>query len=365
MTVYIVNMFVVFISSLCANLAAQRKGIGHEVQYRPSYYFIFVAITSLAVVAGLRRGVGTDYFTYHGLIGYFYSLELSQIFSGGGFGDRGFTLLTWVIGRFTDEPQVAFFVFAAIIIWFVVFTIKDFGAPFELSMLLYIMGLSYYSSFNGLRQWIAAAVLFWAVRYIMQGSWKKYLLFVCIVSLIHLSAMIMFLAYILVRAPKWKHVATILSLFFAGAFFMYSGFINNIFVFLDGSQYGHYSEVLIHTDNGANFLRILVWAVPVTAYILFRNHFERAWPESKYVFRMSFIGFLFAFLALKNASIYRICIYFDIYNVLLVPRLTQFFNRKINRFIYFSIVVCYFVYSYLVLPYDSNLLPYRFFRLFE
>jgi transmembrane protein EpsG len=365
MAIYLVNLLVVYISSLFARIAAKKRNIEIKTSYRLSSYFIFIALISLILVAGLRNGVGTDYYTYHGLIGYFYELDFTQVIGGDSFGDKGFSVLTWVIGRFTIEPQVAFLVYAMIIIVFVVLTIKDYGSPFELSMAVYILGLSYYSSFNGLRQWIACAVIFWGVRYVIKGNWKKYFLIVSLVSFIHLSAVIMLLVYFLIRVTNWKYTSVILTAVFAGGFLFYSGFIESIFTLLDGSQYGHYSTVLTNTDNGANILRVLVWAIPIGASLVFRTKLGEKWPEGKYIVRLSFIGFLFAILSLKNASIYRMCMYFDIYNVLIIPRLATLFDKKTNRFIYYCIFICYFLYSYLVLPCDSNLLPYRYFNLFQ
>jgi len=364
MEIYVANLLVVYLSSCFARIIAKTRRIDQISILHPSSLFIFIALCSLVTVAGLRYKVGTDYPTYYGLISYFYQLSVDQIINSNNISDKGFVLITWLIGRFTDEAQVAFFIYALLIIFLVILTIKDFGKPFELAMALYITGFAYYSSFNGMRQWIASAFIFWAIRYLLKGNWKKYFLVVILSSTLHLSALLMIVAYVLVRWTNWKYTSIGLSIFFGGAFILYSGFIESLFSLLDGSQYGHYDSVLKSTDNGANIFRILVWAVPIVSWYLFRGKFEQTWPEGKYVLRLSFIGFLFAVLALKNASIYRICMYFDIYNILIVPRLATIFRGKVNYVIYYCIFVCYFLYSYMLLPYDSNLLPYRFYNIF-
>ena len=45
--------------------------------------------------------------------------------------------------------------------------------------------------------------------------------------------------------------------------------------------------------------------------------------------------------------------------MILIPYFVRIFDEKSNALIYIAIIVCYFLYSYLLMPVDSSVLPYR------
>ncbi len=99
----------------------------------------------------------------------------------------------------TKDPQIMYFTVAVVTCDFILKGLVEFGRPFELSVFLFLGTYHYYASFNGIRQYMVAAVLFWAVRYVISGSWKRYMSIVLLCSLFHSSALIMIPVYFLVR----------------------------------------------------------------------------------------------------------------------------------------------------------------------
>lgn len=57
----------------------------------------------------------------------------------------------------------------------------------------------YFSAFNGMRQWIASIILFWAIKYIWNDNFIKYFICVILASTIHISALIMIPVYFIVK----------------------------------------------------------------------------------------------------------------------------------------------------------------------
>ena len=54
-------------------------------------------------------------------------------------------------------------------------------------------------------------------------------------------------------------------------------------------------------------------------------------------------------------------VYFDLYYLLLIPNLVDLGDKNFKRFMYYSIVVGYFAFSYLLLVNgESGILPYTF-----
>ena len=76
---------------------------------------------------------------------------------------------------------------------------------------------------------------------------------------------------------------------------------------------------------------------------------------------MCIIGFLIMFMALKQVFFARLIFYFDLYYLLFIPRLIDIGDKKFKRFLYYSIAMGYFAFSYLLLKSgEAWILPYTF-----
>lgn len=191
-----------------------------------------IPLASLVLVSGLRYRVGTDFQTYTPL--YEMAGDYQNVWQIFGFGtakmatDPGFTALLWLMNFITKDPQIMYITVAAVTYSFIMKTLADYGRPFELSVFLFLGTFHYYASFNGIRQYMVAAALFWAIRYIISGNWKRYFLIVLISSLFHSSALIMIPVYFIVRRKAWSPAIFGLSALFLGMTF----YIKNLFLCL-------------------------------------------------------------------------------------------------------------------------------------
>lgn len=360
MIIYMINLLIVYISA-CMSMLFRKKDLSKPIGYKPNNFFTMIAVISLTLVSGFRYQVGTDFSTYEGLFSYFYQLDFKEI-SRISFSDKGFVLLSWIVGKFNNSPQAMFFASSLIITLLIVFTLKEYADPFELALYLYITTFSYYSSFNGLRQCLAATIIFAGFSFLIQRKWKQYFIIVLIASSFHLSALIMIPFYFFANNDIWTYKQGILIVLFSGCFLFYNGFIDQAFsIFLKDTIYGHYNSILTNLDNGANFLRAIVWSIPLIISYIYRRKIIENKSYYNYIVNLSLIGFLFMFLAVRNALIARLSFYFELYNIILIASLTKIFNAKDNKLLYIIIFASYFIYSYVLLPRDSNVLPYRFF----
>ena len=135
----------------------------------------------------------------------------------------------------------------------------------ELQLYLYMASGYFTVTMNGIRQCLAAALVFVCNKFIVNGDFKKYLIFVLLISLFHGSALIMIPIYFIVRQKAWsKNVVKLIFLACIGVIF-YDSFSEVLFKALQNTQYGHYSEF---QEGGSSIIRTIVNAVPVIlAYI--------------------------------------------------------------------------------------------------
>ncbi len=351
-----INLGIVYMWSWLAKIYG-KKDLIEPINSKPNSILVLVPLISLVFISGFRYMVGTDYWTYTDI---YYLTGLSDnVKDLMDSPDVGFLIMTWLLNKITDDPQIMFFVTALITNAFVVRALYNYARPFELGMFLYICTFNYYASFNGVRQYMVAAIIFWAVQYLIEGNWKKYFSIVIIAATFHSSAIIMIPVYFLARRKAWTGLTVVIIFSFVGIALLYNKFLSIFIIFLQNTPYGHYEEWLTNNSNGMNIIKIFVLLLPLLIAYLYRNQLRKLWPESDYIVNLCIIGFLFGLLATRDVIFARFNIYFGLYQLLLIPYFTKIFDKKINTFVYFAILICYFLYSFMLLPVDSHVLPYK------
>lgn len=107
-----------------------------------------------------------------------------------------FNLLNRVTYTLNDHPQAILFTTSFIINILVALRIYNSSKYPWLSVYLYISLYIFYQSFNGVRQYIAIAIIFYISKYIYERKLIKFILGIIIASGFHISALIFLPCYI-------------------------------------------------------------------------------------------------------------------------------------------------------------------------
>ena len=134
-----------------------------------------MAVLSLVLVSGLRNNIGDTYFYMHAYNVTEFNWEYIKNNK-----DMGFNIFQMILQKYTDDPQVMVFITALITNVLIVFILYKYSRLIELSLYVYITSGMYLVSMNGIRQYLAAAIVFAATKYILDGNWKKYILIVLV-----------------------------------------------------------------------------------------------------------------------------------------------------------------------------------------
>lgn len=358
MGILLINLFVVYISSFFARLDGKTKTL--ETNYKKyNKVFIIIATLSLIIVSGFRYKSGTDFPTYTQIFEITANskgpIDLKEST------DVGFTIFCKILSSISKDPQIMFLGASIIINILIVCILAKYSKRFELSMWLYITTFVYYSTFNGLRQWMAAAIIFTGAKYLIEErNFKKYLLIVLFASLLHASAMVMIPVYFIINSKTFSMRNLYMVLGFTFAVFIYSKFIPMLEILLQSTQYSNYIEIFKTDTNGIHPLRLAVYFIPVAIFCLYYKILNKENEISiDRLGNLCVIGLLIMFMALRQVFFARLIFYFDLYYLLLIPMLIDIGDKKFKRFFYYTIAVGYFVFSYLLLiSGDASILPY-------
>lgn len=161
MTVWWITLASSYLLCLVAGMNA--KTVYSNGHYTKKYnkFFSFMSVAILVLVAGLRSGIG-DTPTY--IQGYKTDApstiagSIKLLFSGKK--DAGFYFYQGILKSIVNNPNVFIFVTSLITIVLIFITYYKYSQLLELSVFLFITTGCYLVTMNGIRQYLASAILF-------------------------------------------------------------------------------------------------------------------------------------------------------------------------------------------------------------
>lgn len=276
--------------------------------------------------------------------------------------DKGFIVLMTAFKSMGIVNASHFFMIVALFqSWCLIFTFRKFSDSYWVCIFLFVASTDYLSwMFNGMRQFIAATVLFASFRLLVRGKFLPYCLIALVMSRIHGTALLMIpLAYIM----QGKAFNRKTMLMIAGAALLMP-FADRIMSILSGlladTQYNDITTNEIWAnDDGTNPLRVLVYSVPALIALLGRRYIVRS---NDRVMNMCVNGALITMatymVSAVTSGIYvgRLPIYTTFYGYIALPWiLKQIFEKLSTYLILLLMMMFYMIFYYIQLHFTWGL----------
>lgn len=337
MTILWLNLIIVFTFAFFARYFSTNYPLGYT-GIKPNKILTLGALASLIATSGLRSNIG-DTFNYKNI---YVDNEFTweYVFSEK---DYGFGILQMILKHFSEDPQIMIFTTAFITNLCIVIVLYNYARMIEIALYVYITGGLFLVSMNGIRQVLAAAIAFTAIRFLIKGNWVMYFLVVLFASTFHQSALILLPVYFLARFKAWSKMTIVIIIFSGLAVVGFEQFTQVLFSALENTQYSDYEDF---DEGGSNVLRTLVASVPIVIAYFGRRKLKEVFPESDYIINMSLLGLVFMLISTQSWIFARINIYFELYQLILISWIIKLFPKKDGRIIYYGIIICYLGYYY-------------------
>ncbi|GAF67000.1 hypothetical protein BTS2_3908 [Bacillus sp. TS-2] len=337
MTILYFNLAFVYASSLLARIVGRPNDLKPSL-ISPNIFFVGIAIACLALISGLRNNIGDTYYYMHSYREFDFTWD-----NIGSSGDFGFNMLQMLLQQWTKDPQLLLITTAVLTNLFIGVTLYKYSRLIELSLYAYITMGYFLVSMNGVRQYLAAAIIFAATTYLLKGDWKKYMLVVLIASTIHQTALILIPIYFIVRRSAWSKMTLLMLTFTILIVWGFNGFMELLFSLIEGTKYAGYRDF---QEGGASLIRVIVAAIPLGLAFLGREKLKELFPQSDIIVNMALLGVIFMMISTQNWIFARFSIYFGLYQLILLPWIVKLFIKKDQKLIYYAIIVCYFLYFF-------------------
>lgn len=306
------------------------------------YFWGFIP---LILIGALRAYVGIDYTTY--------SLDQIPAVLAGSQTVK-FELLDKLvvyIGYYLANQQHYFYIFAIfhiILMWFLYKYIVQQSSNVMLSVFFLLTTVFFTFSLSGIRQSIATAIVFYALKYIKQKKSLHYIIYLGIACLFHSSAVIYILFLVLGKININRFVGFALPMIASLFSFSGSEFVFRIILHLN--FYSEYVGSRYYTGAYDKQHQLFTIVMCLSVFLLYYIVPKKEWVNLKLYLNINFVLLLVAIIMPILPTPSRTIYMFVLVHVILIPKLisvikdyrskviiTMFF--VLGYFIFFSITV--------------------------
>ncbi|MCD1161126.1 EpsG family protein [Peribacillus frigoritolerans] len=363
MAVYIFNMtWAIVMATIAVRYA---KGVYNNVLKKekilPNAFFVWLILISFMSFYALRWETGTDFVNYYSFYFTYGNTSISELI---GTRDWGFKVLTSVVYKIWPDNFIFYnYILAALTYIPVVLTFRKYSNNFIFTIVLYITMLTYYWPYNGVRQSIACSICFCAYPFLYDKKYFKYVLYVLVAYLFHSTALFLLPFMFILNRKSWSKFIVFSLTLLSVSFIFLSSIWDKVIHFLEiigQEKMANDYRVYDYSDDGANILRIAVVMLPILISFIFYKPLKRNNQNIDLLINMSLMCGVFMLFASSVTLLGRLSNYFIFFNALLIPEFTGLFKGKDKSLFQVITVVLFFIYMCMLLPVDSDLLPYRF-----
>ena len=320
-------------------------------------FFFIVGVVIFAYVTGQRFAYGD---TYAYMKSFSEStVTVSEVLSNFKLGEEQLFLLikAFIKQYISTEPRVFIEIVSFITIVPILYFYFNYTGDLKFAFLLFVLSGCWEHSMNGLRQYLACAIMLMALSLLYKRKWYLYIPIAILAAQIHTSAYIFIVVYFIANKPAWGKFTKIMlaiGLFLLVTYPVTGSFMNNLFV--ENTDYGSKYNTAEFSNN-INMFRLAVMSVPVVVSFINRKNMIGKYKYYDIVFNMSLLCAMCTLIGLFSAVYARLNLYFEVFNViLLVWNIDDMIKQEKYKWIKFACICCfiaYFIYQ-MIFTYHLN-----------
>lgn len=339
-------IFLIYIYLSFFNEVLMNKLFNNQYNLGENKNFFRIGAMALTILfLGLRYENGWDYMQYYYTIQNY--LE-TNIVSRGEFANNFFIYFARILG----SPIYFFLGNALIQLILISKTLSKYSENYWISMIFYItFPLFFLNSFSVVRMFTAISITFFGYKYIVERKPIRYFILIILAAGFHMTALLAIIFYPL-SLIKVKRLTIILVLFL-GTFTLSFA---NLFV----TKYFPVYLVYLNKSGVQEGTKAIYVFLLIGLFILI--YFDR-FIKNNFSAMFYLFGLLIyiAFLGYGTVS-HRLSLYGTIYSTLLIPKIINFFPKRIKYLIIlFFLIFCLIMFYFTLKVGNGTYIPYKLF----
>lgn len=319
-------------------------------------FFFVLGIVILAYVTGQRFVYGDTYAYMESFSES--TVTVSEVLSNFKLGEEQLFLLikAFIKQYISTEPRVFIEIVSFVTIVPILYFYFNYSGDLKFAFLLFVLSGCWEHSMNGLRQYLACAIMLMALSLLYKRKWYLYIPIVILAAQIHTSAYIFIVVYFIANKPAWgkfTKIMLVIGLFLLVTYPVTGSFMNNLFV--ENTDYGEKYNTS-EFSYSINIIRVAVMSVPIMVSFLNRKNMIGKYKYYDIVFNMSLLCAMCTLIGLFSAVYARLNLYFELFNViLLVWNINDMVKRERYKWIKYACIVCFVAYFIYQMVFTYNL----------
>ena len=302
--------------------------IGPYLKQRKSYIKIIIIIfISVFVFAAFRHITATaiDESIYRRRLDWYRTIPFSQAVSGDA---PLFAAILWLSNLFFPTSQGGIIVTSALTLalFFIAF-VRD-CKDFSFAIVLFFVTECFFSTFNGISQWLAAAVFLYGYKYICDRKLVKYIVVILIATMIHSASIVLLPLYFIANIPAFSKKAFIYDI--AILAFMVIGYRNltPIITRLGILQDYVGSEMAGH--RGVNYLTILISLAPAAISYFISQDIDTKDSITNVSANLTILNGLIMIASSMDVYITRLSLFTSAFSIVFLSRISLYVEERNN-----------------------------------
>lgn len=356
--IFLWQLFVLLIAvTILAPMMGQRMNVNvyGEKQIHYTWFPVLAITVPLIYIAGTRRSIVPNFGDTTSYLISFRNTptSLRELFASftDETKDKGFEVFTTIIKAIIGNRETIYFIIiAAICVLCVMVTYKKYSCNFIISVFLFIASGDYIQwTFNGIRQFIAVAIIFACMGLILKKKYVPLIIIILLLSTIHASALLMIPMIFIAQGKAWNSKTLLLAIAVIFAIAFVDQFTDLITTFMENTQYSGEVNQYLRTE-GTSALRVLVYSMPAILTLIFKRYIDKVNnPVINLSANMCMCSALVMILSGFTSGLFmgRITIYFSLFNYIQIPWIIEHvFTKKSTKLIYTAMICFYMIYYY-------------------
>lgn len=249
----------------------------------------------------------------------------------------GFSFLLFILAQICTHPAILFATCSIIITGLTYASIYQNSKSPVLSVFIFFFSGAFLLSLNGMRSYVAIAIVFYAFRFIKERSLAKYTLLIIVASMIHTSVapfIILYPLYHLNIAPTKLLLCIFISI-------LILPFIRPIAAFiLNGTSYANYFKGNVYIDPlfSMLFINTIILIAMLYMYLECRND-----QEYNFYLKLQTISVIICIVSFCIPQTYRIEQLVDYWQIISIPYILYGLKAKLHIAPKISFIVLFFI----------------------
>lgn len=338
----------------CSLKESSRTDVTNNVLYC-SVIFVW-----LLFISTFRGPFTADYGNYLHIYNKYKVLGIAEILKQNNIDlEYGYLVLNRVTMLIYDNYITLLFIISFIILICYFRQYRKYSNYVWLSILLLLCIGSYYTSFNTLRQFLAASITFLAGEYIYKKNFLRYLILVIVAFLIHKTSVIMIPFYFILQV-NWNRKKSVLFGAIVIVILVLSYvFTNDIVNLLRTYVYSDYSSSDSDITQGLSIINFIRPFLIVLFCLIYFKYINLNIIEQRVWFNATLFFLVVSIFSMQISLAIRFTYFFLPYTTLIIPKIIYSMPQKLKR-IGFCILFVIFLFFYSLVTHSLEPLPYKF-----